>query len=428
MARPNIVLITAHDLGQHLGCYGRRGVPSPHLDALAKQGVLFEWSFCTAPQCSPSRSALHTGRHAHSNGMLGLAHDTFAWRMHPGEKHMAQRLREAGYATALFGVQHLVSREEAPTLGYDSLYPLKPAAELSAAAAAWLAEPHAQPFYLEVGFFEPHRPYDYGGVKPTRASGVFMPPYIPETPEAQAEFAALQGAIGALDAGVGVILQALDDQHLTDNTWVIFVTDHGIAMPRAKCTCYEPGIETALIMRWPNGGVNGGRRCGELVSHVDLVPTMLDALALDIPAHLHGRSYWPLLQGAADYVPNHEIYAEKTFHTAYEPMRCIRTATYKLIVNLDQDIAVNVPSDIRHSPIYPQMLHQITPHRPYVELYDLVADPKEQHNLSGDAKMADIERDLKQRLLAWMEATDDPILQGPVPSPYYRAALTRLRA
>lgn len=428
MSPPNIVFVTCHDLGQHLGCYGWKSVPSPALDSIARRGVLFENSFCTAPQCSPSRAALHTGRHAHTNGMMGLAHSVFKWRMHPGEQHIARRLKAAGYETALIGVQHLVGGDEALSLGYDSVQSRGPAREIGAAAAAYLeiaAEKH-RPFYLEVGFFEPHRPYDFGGIGAEDGSGTSLPPYVLDTPEARSEFARVQGAIAALDAGVGQVFTALEQYHLLDNTWFIFTTDHGLAMPRAKCTCYDPGIRTALIMHWPGGGLTGGKRIHEMVSHVDMVPTLLDALGLPVPADLHGRSYWPLLQGQP-YQPNQEIYAEKTFHTAYEPMRCIRTGKHKLIVNLDQDVAINVPTDIQKSPIYLQMLEQIAVHRPHLELYDLVDDPKEMHNLTGKPEVAEIERDLKRKLLRWMEDTHDPILQGPIPSPYYQTALDMLR-
>jgi N-sulfoglucosamine sulfohydrolase len=425
---PNIVFITCHDLGKHLGTYGWRSVPSPALDQIASRGVVFENSFCTAPQCSPSRSALHTGRHAHSNGMMGLAHLPFNWRMHTGEQHLAQRLQAAGYETALIGVQHLVGGEQAQSLGYDTARTRGPARDLAEAAVTFLNAPErqAKPFYLEVGFFEPHRPFDFGRVGPDDSKGTNLPYYINDTPEARAEFARVQGAIMALDAAVGQIFSALESSGLLDDTWLIFTTDHGLAMPRAKCTCYDPGIETALIMHWPHAGLIGGKRYAEMVSHVDLVPTMLEALGLPMPDHLHGRSYWPLLQGD-EYTPNAEIFAEKTFHTAYEPMRCIRTATHKLIVNFDQDIAVNVPTDIQKSQIYPQMLDRITPHRPHIELYDLLDDPREMHNLAGEPQAVDIERDLKRRLLHWMETTADPILQGPVPSPYYYEALALLR-
>ena len=428
MPQPNIVFITCHDLGQHLGCYNQPTVPSPALNAIAERGVLFENSFCTAPQCSPSRSTLHTGRHTHANGMMGLSHGIFRWRLHPGEKHIAQYLKEAGYHTALFGIQHLTTNDETPSLGYDTFSDRMPARDLGAAAAAYLRAPerHDTPFYVEVGFFEPHRRYDFGGVGPDDHLGTAVPPYLPDTPEAHAEFAEVQGAVGALDGGVGQIFAALEESGLLENTWFIFTTDHGLAMPRAKCSLYDPGIETSLIMHWPGGDLTGGRRLTEMVSHVDMVPTLLDALGIDIPANLHGRSYWPLLQGQA-YQPNAEVYVEKTFHTDYEPMRGIRTATHKYIVNLDQDIAVNVPSDIQHSPIYLQMLDKIAVHRPHIELYNLHADPTEQHNLAGQPEYAEVERDLRQRLRQWMEATDDPILQGPVPSPYYHEVMRRLR-
>src|SRR5579884_2025380 len=162
----NIVLITTHDLGRHLGCYGKNSVNSPHLDNLAQQGILFQNSFCTTPLCSPSRAALHTGRYAHANGMMGLAHAPFNWRLHSGEKHTAQRLREHGYTTALIGVQHLTHQPE--DLGYDFVVRRGQARQMGEEAVAFLRsrKQSRQPFYLEVGFFEPHRPYNWGGATP----------------------------------------------------------------------------------------------------------------------------------------------------------------------------------------------------------------------------------------------------------------------
>ena len=430
MARPNILFMTCHDLGQHLSCYGRQTVHSPALDRLAGEGVLFEKSFCTAPQCSPSRAALHTGRHAHSNGMLGLAHRPFNWRLHDDEKHAAQWLREAGYETALWGVQHLTRTADVARLGYDHYDaddPVAPAPIIAAQAAAFLRDPRRQdrPFYLEVGFFEPHRPYDYGGAPPDDSHGVEVPPYLDDTPQARREFAALQGAIRRLDEGVGRILAALEETGLDAHTWVIFAADHGVAMPRAKCTLYDPGIATALLMRWPTGGVGGGTRHGTLISYVDVLPTLLEGLGLPVPANLHGRSFWPLLQGQP-YRPNDRIFAEKTYHTAYEPMRGIRTAAHKLIVNLEVDTKVNVPDDIREGAIYPTMLPRLVGQRPCLELYDLVNDPGETINLAGKPEYRAVERDLKAQLIDWMRATDDPILDGAVASPYHAAALAAL--
>ena len=127
-------------------------------------------------------------------------------------------------------------------------------------------------------------------------------------------------------------------------------------------------------------------------------------------------------------MPRAEIFAEKTFHTYYEPMRAIRTLDKKLIVNFEVSTTVDVPSDMRESPIYPLMLSEFGGVRPPVELYDLQADPWERHNLADQLEVAPIQADLRWRLLRWMEQTNDPVLRGPVASPYYADALNRLRA
>src|SRR5579863_4826749 len=118
--RNSVLFITCHDLGQHLGCYGQSTVTSPALDRLAADGVRFARSFCTAPQCSPSRASLHTGLYPHVAGVLGLAHAPFGWRLDLGVPHTAQMLKDAGYNTGLVGMQHLIDRGSAHELGYES--------------------------------------------------------------------------------------------------------------------------------------------------------------------------------------------------------------------------------------------------------------------------------------------------------------------
>jgi arylsulfatase A-like enzyme len=389
--------------------------------------VRFERSFCTAPQCSPSRAALHTGHYPHATGVLGLAHHPFGWRLDPRARHLAQILRDVGYRTSLIGMQHLVEHGAERELGYQYLAPVEAAYDEADEAIGQLREFSAtdQPFYLEVGFEEPHRPYDFGGAQPDTELGVDVPPYLPDTSESREDLAAFQGAIRQMDNAVGRILAALDELGLAERTLVVFVTDHGAAMPRAKCTLYDPGIEVALLMRWPERGVSSGRVVSEMVSNVDVTPTLLDALGLPVPA-LHGRSFWPLLEGRS-FEPRSEVFAEKTFHTQFEPMRAMRTERHKLILNLEIGLRFDVPGDILTSPIYPQMIPRIVGTRPPIELYDLATDRWEEHNLADTPDVADVQADLRQRLLRWMEETDDPLLRGPVTSPYLADALERLR-
>lgn len=422
----NIVFMTTHDLGRYLNTYGRNTINSPNLDKLAQRGVKFNNSFCTAPQCSPSRSALHTGRYPHANGMLGLAHPPFGWELNQGEKHFAQRMREYGFFSAIVGEQHLSSSNR--NLGYDEIYPVGPARQMGEEAATMLQKLQAagKPFYLEVGFHEPHRPYDWGGATPDDSKGVAVPGYLPDCIESRQDFAALQGSVEKMDEGVGIVLEALQQTGLEQDTWVIFTTDHGVAMPRAKGTLYDPGIETALLMQWPGTGIEGGKTYDDMVSNVDIVPTLLEGLKLPIPPEIHGKSFWALLQNQP-YQSRDEIFAEKTFHQHYEPMRGIRTQTHKFIANMEASTRVDVPSDARNSPVYPFLIDAFSQNRDYIELYDLTTDPWEEHNLAGQPDQAAIEQDLKNRLFQWMVDTSDPILKGPVSSPYYHEVIDLLK-
>jgi N-sulfoglucosamine sulfohydrolase len=142
-----------------------------------------------------------------------------------------------------------------------------------------------------------------------------------------------------------------------------------------------------------------------------------------LPAAVQGRSFLPLLRGG-DYVRRDAIFAEKTFHSYYDPMRAIRTERYKYIRNFETSFPVEVPGDVQLGAIYRTELQRYvgTTH-PDVELYDLASDPLEQENLTGRAEVAEIEQDLDARLWRWMEETGDPLLRDPVPSPAFRRAL-----
>lgn len=409
----DVVLITTHDIGRHLRCYGAETVRSPNLDGLAAGGVRFGRAFATAPQCSPSRASLATGLYPHRHGVMGLAHAGFDWELQV--PHAAAVFGELGLESHLFGGQHVTPRPE--NLGFAALHGQARDAETAARVAALLdSTAPERRLYLEINFEATHRPYpepDPG------VQAVDIPAFLPAGEEPAAELRALQTAIAETDAAVGQVLAALERTGRAGAAMVVFTTDHGLALPGAKCTLYDPGLEVALLLRWPAGDLGGGAVRAELVSNVDVLPTLLEAAGGDVPAGLDGRS---LLRGGE----RGEIFAEKTFHSYYDPMRCVRTRTHKLIRNFEQSFAIEVPGDVQAGAIFRADPARYSRDRPaVVELYDLRADPLERLNLAGTPENRGLEQALGDLLWAWMEETADPLLRGPVASPRYRQAMRR---
>jgi N-sulfoglucosamine sulfohydrolase len=422
----DVVVITSHDIGRHLRCYGVGGVVSPNLDSLAARGVRFDKGFATAPQCSPSRASLATGLYPHNNGVMGLAHAGFDWELAQSAPHTAALLGVHGFETHLFGGQHVTLHPD--RLGFGHMHPTghehgNMTGGIIAAAVEELLQSDLRDrrLYLEINFEDTHRPYP--SVNLDASQEVEIPAYLPAGPEAVAEMTALQAAIGAMDAAAGRVLAALEKAGRAATALVVFTTDHGLAMPRAKCTLYDPGLEVALIVRWPEGAIGSGSVRPELISNIDVLPTLLDAVGAAVPAGIQGRSFLPMLRGGA-YEPREVIFAEKTFHSYYDPMRCVRTGRHKYIRNFESAFAVEVPGDVQQGPIFRANASRYSTDRPnVVELYDLEADPLEEHNLSGSLGVTAIEVDLSAELWRWMRETEDPLLQGPAASPRYRLAM-----
>ena len=412
--------MTTHDIGRRLRSYGHPSVVSPHVDSLAEDGVRFARAFCTAPQCSPSRASLATGRYPHNNGVMGLAHPGFDWELDPAVPHLAALLSAAGFAAHLFGGQHVSLHPE--RLGFIRHHAANAGPAIASAVEQVLSTGGDTRLYLEINFEETHRPYPQVGAGRT-PEGLDIPAYLPGIPEAAQEMAALEEGIRLMDEAAGRVLAALQSAGRAENAIVVFTTDHGVAMPRAKCTLYDPGLEVALLMRWPGGGLETGVAREELVSNIDVLPTLLDAADVKHPPGVQGRSLLPLLRGET-YEPRRAIFGEKTFHSYYDPMRCVRTDRHKLIRNFETAFAVEVPGDIQAGPIFRADPSLYSRDRPaVVELYDLEADPLEQRNLAGRAEVAEVEKRLNAELWRWMRETDDPLLEGPVPSPRYRLAI-----
>ena len=422
----DVVLMTCHDIGRHLHCYGVETVTSPHLDALAASGVMFTQAFATAPQCSPSRASIATGLYPHNNGVMGLAHVGFDWEIGPGVPHAAALFHDHGFESHLFGNQHVSLHPE--QLGFDGLH--SPGHEhgnatgmtVASAVDEFLEARGARGrLYLEINFDDTHRPYPDENEMAEHDWPV-IPPYLPAGPEAAREMRGAEAAIEEMDGAVGLVLGALERSGRLENALVVFTTDHGLAMPGAKCTLYDAGIEVAMIIR--GGGATPAVR-DELVSNIDILPTLLGAAGVEIAANIQGRSLLAALRGEP-FEARDAIFAEKTFHSYYDPMRCIRTRTHKHIRNFEAAFGIEVPGDIQTGAVFRANPGRYSTDRPAItELYDLTADPLEQHNLSGSTEAASVERGLQERLWQWMAETDDPLLKGPVSSPRYRAAMRR---
>lgn len=408
--RDNVLIVHWHDLGRYLGVYGHADVSSPRLDQLAAEGILFTRAHAAAPLCSPSRGSLFTGRYPQSNGLIGLAHH--GWEYRADVRTLPHILSEYGWHTALFGMQHETSYPA--RLGFDEFDVSNSYCEYVVEhATRWLTNPPAEPFLLTTGFFETHRPYPHDRYEPADPTGVTVPDYLPDTADVRQDLADFYGAIAVADAAVGKLLDTLADTGLDRTTWVVFMTDHGPALPRAKSTLYDAGTGISFIVRPPRDAAIAPRVYDELFSGVDLVPTLLDLLGVGIPEDVEGMSHATgLLSTAEPSAVRTEVYAMKTFHDSFDPIRAIRTKEFSYIENYASRPLLDLPLDIADSAPGRTVAPLITDRRPERELYDLVADPTESRNLLGpdSSNRAEAIADrLALMLNDWRQKTNDVI-------------------
>ena len=408
---PNILYIHSHDSGRYVQPYGY-GIPTPNIQLLADQGVLFREAFCAAPTCSGSRASLLTGQYCHNNGMLGLAHR--GWSLNDYGEHWVHPLREAGYHSVLIGEQHI--SEDPAVIGYDEVIEVSShrAGDVVPIAIEAIARV-AEPFLLSVGFFETHR--DFAIPTSVRDTLYSLPPsHLPDTPTTREDMAAFKASARSLDQGIGAVLNGLHQAGLADRTLIICTTDHGLAFPNAKATLYDRGIGVMLLMRGP-GGFTGGKVIDAMVSHLDIYPTLCDLARVQQPSFLQGSSLMPLVRGERE-VLHDAIFAEMTYHAAYQPLRAVRTQRWKYIRRFD-DYAHPVLANCDDSETKRLWVEAGWGETEVAreQLYDLILDPHENRNLSGDPRYGRVLAQLRDRLDGWMVETDDPLLKGPVPMP-----------
>jgi N-sulfoglucosamine sulfohydrolase len=412
--RRNVLLIIADDQGYDLSCCGAK-VKTPVLDNLAANGTLFTQGYATVSSCSSSRATLYTGLYSHTNGMYGLAHDVHNFSLLDDVKTLPWMLKQAGFRTALVGKKHV---KPDALLPYDAwLAPEQPGirdvAFMAHEAGKWIRAQNDAPFFLTVGYSDPHRDSvnfgntrDWPEVKREiySPSNVLIPTHLPDLPGVREDLAQYYESVSRLDSGVGLLLRELRESGHEGDTLVIYLSDNGRPFPGAKDNLYEPGLHLPLIIRSPEQRKRGVRN-DALVSWIDVAPTILDWTGVTPPknyfyAPLPGRSLLPILE-EANPPGLDRVFATHSFHeiNQYYPMRSIRTRQYSYFLNLEPSLAVPVASDVQLSPSWKAITG--TPganlgkrtldaflHRPSEELYELATDPDEVVNLARDAAHA----------------------------------------
>ncbi len=435
---PNLLWIVSEDNGPELGCYGDPYARTPRLDQLAAEGVRFENAFVPYSVCSPSRAAFLTGLHPHQNGQIGLATHKFA--MYEADTpNVVTLLKPIGYSTGLIGKLH-VNPESAFPFDFRGIPGANFNRKLNAeeyvdqARSFWSAAAEAdQPWFLSVNFPDAHLPFlrEAHGLpeKPLTGEDVKPLPWVEGDSERFREVTAdYYNCLSRLDAWVGELLDALAETGHAGNTMVVYFGDHGAQFPRGKGTVYEGGLRVPLIVRWPGHGSRGLVR-DELVSTLDLLPTVIEATGGDSPPGLTGHALQPLLEGRDPDDWRRYLFALTTgsFPRACYVQQSVRDERYKLIssprpgtMNLDAETYLDpkhphfVVSGLRKeerktvsSELEAAFQRWETP--PRYELYDLEEDPYELKNLADDPSCAEIRDRLIDVLTNWQEKTRDPL-------------------
>jgi len=412
--KPNMVFIIADDCTfRDVGCYGGQA-KTPNIDKLATEGMLFTRCFQAAPMCSPTRHNIYTGIYPVKSG----AYPNHT-RVYPGVKSIVHHLQPLGYRVTQTGKTHIGPREafpfenmggKNPDMGYiDTLF--KETAESKG----------EKPFCLFACSNEPHSPWDKGDASVYPPEKVKLPPYIVDTPEMRDAFSRYLAEITYYDGQVGEIVGLLDKHGLAGNTMVMVVSEQGNGFPFAKWTCYENGLQSAMVVRWP-GKVKAGAVTDAMVEYVDITPTFIDAAGGEPVAPVDGRSFLPVLRGESC---SHKKYAYGIMTTKgiingtpNYPIRSVRDERYKLILNLKYDVkftnALTKSKEFRSmvakaeagDKAAKKLVHAYH-WRPEVEFFDLEKDPLEMKNLAGDLEYGEKIEELRGKLQAWMKEQGD---------------------
>ena len=395
--RPNILWLSVEDMSPHLGCYGDELARTPNVDAFAKQSILYENAFVCAPVCAPCRSSIITGVYPTS---LGTHNMRSTVKLPPEIRPFTHYLRDAGYYCTNN------SKED-----YQFKTP-KGTWDQSDGKAHWQNRPDKeQPFFAVFNYTGTHESAVRGdepkysrvisNLNPEELhdpAKLELPPYYPDTPKVREDWARYYNCITAMDKWVAERLAELDESGEADNTIVFFWSDHGVGLPRGKRWLYDSGIKVPLVVRMPDKFCNAdetAKRTDELISLIDLPPTVLNLAGLAIPTYMQGRAFL-----GENLSPEREyIYAARDrMDERYDMIRCVRTKRYKYIRNFmpwrpyAQWISYAergaTMKELRRLHAEGKLTDEqelfMAKVKPVDEVYDLKMDPHELHNLLAD--------------------------------------------
>ena len=425
---PNVLVIMADDCTfNDLPAYGGQNAKTPHIDKLAREGLLFRRAYLSEAMCQPCRAELFSGQYPTRNGC--------AWN-HSASRNsvtsMPHHLGPLGYRVGLAGKVHVKPKKVFPFEeidGFDSncvRNPTRPH-QLSG-ISEFIGRDQQKPFCLVVALVEPHVPWVMGDASQYPPATIKLPPNLADTPRTRQDFSAYLAEITYMDGQVGEILKVLEESGKANDTLVLFTSEQGSQFPGCKWTNWDTGIHTGLIARWPEK-IEGGRTTDAVVQYADILPTLLTLAGGDCNEKPYdGRSFAGVLRGEET---SHRQYAYGLHNNIPEgpryPIRTVTDGEWRYIRNLlPEEIyiekhlmgikgtgALNNPywaTWVRDSWNNPHTYKVVRRYmrRPAEQLYHTAEDPYEMSNLAGTPEFSEIQKKLSMELDRWMKRQGDP--------------------
>jgi uncharacterized sulfatase len=414
--KPNLVLFMADDCSYFdLGCYGSSDSRTPNIDRFATEGVRFTKAYQAAPMCSPTRHNLYTGLWPVKTG--AYPNHTMA---NDGTLSIVHHLRPAGYKVALIGKSHV---QPASVFPWDLYVPLTKSNDINFAAVDSfinVCTANHEPFCLFVTSNQPHTPWNKGNPAMFNPEKIHLPPYYVDIPETRTNFCKYLAEVNYMDQEFGTLLDKLNKKNLTDKSVVVYLSEQGNSLPFAKWTCYDVGVHSACVVRWP-GTIKANTTSDALVEYVDILPTFLEIVGVKPSGPLDGKSFVPVLKGAAKEHKQYTFSLQTTrgiySGSEYYGIRSVADKKYRYILNLTPEVAFQNTEVL--APLFKKwqmkaqtdsLARRITnkfQHRPSVELYDLENDKYCMNNIAGKPENIAILKRMDRVLKEWMASCGD---------------------